>query len=167
MCEKFPKGNDDVYCDSVLCWHRTGVCGNVLLQVPNLVTPLSENPQRVLEKSNHDQETTNHRQVRFQRLRVDFDIILDCFAESFDLLERVIWIRCSISRRRARIGKTVWVGAVVGLRAGYVDSRRHDGARGSRSLATNVSVVTTWLAYVSLKVAPLLRFNHFPIKFYN
>lgn len=73
------------------------------LQVPDLITPLGENSERVLQESNHNQETPNCRQVRFQGLRVDFDIILDRFAESAKLLKRVFGVSRTVARRLAGV----------------------------------------------------------------
>ena len=73
------------------------------LQVPDLITPLGKNSERVLQESNHNQETPNCRQVGFQRLRVDFDIVLDRFAQSAKLLERVFWVGRTVARRLAGV----------------------------------------------------------------
>ena len=100
---------------------------NALLQEPNLVAPLGQDSQRVLQKGDDNQETTNCRQMRFQRLRVNLNVVLDLFANGAKLLDRVVGIGSSVSGRRTRVGQAVWVRAEIGLRASDVDSRRHGG----------------------------------------
>ena len=52
---------------------------NLRLQKPQLVAPLREDTDSILNERHNDQETSNRRQMRPQRLRVYLDIVLDLF----------------------------------------------------------------------------------------
>lgn len=67
------------------------------LQIPDLVIPLGHNSQGILQESHNNQETTNGRQMGFQGLRVDCDIVFDSLAESSQFFDRVVGIRGSVA----------------------------------------------------------------------
>lgn len=117
---------------SALLAENQGTGIYALLQVPNLITPLRHNPQCILQERNHNQETTNCRQMGFQRLRINLDVVLYRLAERSELLERVVGVGGSVAWGGARVGEPMWVGIVVGLRASNADSRRHGGKGQSR-----------------------------------
>lgn len=53
---------------------------HILLQVPNLVSPLGHDSECILQEGNHDEKTPNCRQMGFQWLGVDLDVVLDSLA---------------------------------------------------------------------------------------
>ena len=67
-------------------------CNNTLLKVPVLVTPLGCDSEGILDKSDHNEETTNCRKMRFQGLRVDIDHIFDFGGICPNLLDGIVWI---------------------------------------------------------------------------
>ena len=78
-----------------------------------------------------------------QRLRVNFDVVLDCFTKSPQLLERVVGICGSVSCRWTRVWETMGVSVVVGLRTRNIDSWRHGGGWNTK-LKWLTCQVTTW-----------------------
>jgi len=70
---------------------------SVSLQIPDLVIPLGRDSQRILQEGHDDQETTNGRQMGFQRLGVDLDIVFDVLAESAQLFDRVVGVGGSVA----------------------------------------------------------------------
>jgi len=64
----------------------------VLLQIPKLVTPLRQDPQRVLEKGDDDKKAADSRQVGLQRLRVDRGVVLDLLAECLQFFHGVVGV---------------------------------------------------------------------------
>jgi len=70
---------------------------SVSLEIPDLVIPLGHNSQCILQESDNDQKTADGRQMGFQRLRVDFDIIFDTLAENSQFFDRVIGVGRSVT----------------------------------------------------------------------
>jgi len=70
---------------------------SVFLQIPDLVIPLGRDSQRILQEGHDDQETTNGRQMGFQRLGVDLDIVFNVLAESPQLFDRVVRVGGSVA----------------------------------------------------------------------
>jgi len=70
---------------------------SVSLQIPDLVIPLGHDSQRILQESHNDQETTNGRQMGFQGLRVDFDIVFHSLAENSQFFNGVVGICGSVA----------------------------------------------------------------------
>lgn len=68
-----------------------------LLQIPDLVRPLGYDSQRILQERHNDQETTNGRQMGFQGLRVDLNIVFDRLAESSQFFDRVVGVGGSVA----------------------------------------------------------------------
>lgn len=68
-----------------------------LLQIPDLVTPLGHDSQCILQESYNDQEPTNGRQMGFQRLGVNFNIVFNSFAESSQFFDRVVRVGGSVA----------------------------------------------------------------------
>lgn len=71
------------------------------LEVPKLVIPLCHNPQSILIERDYDQEPADSGQMRFQRLRIYLDGIFDLFSNCSNPLERMVWVSCSVTCRRA------------------------------------------------------------------
>lgn len=55
------------------------------MQIPELVTPLGHNSPRIFKESNNDEKTANGRQVRFEGLRVNFNVVFDLSRNSAKL----------------------------------------------------------------------------------
>lgn len=58
----------------------------VFLEIPVLVSPLSENAKGILNKSHDNEETTNCREMRLEGLRVNLDHVLNLGGISSDFL---------------------------------------------------------------------------------
>ena len=71
------------------------------LEVPNLVSPLCHDTQRVLQERPHDQKATNGGKVGLKGLRVDVDVVLNGASENAKLFEGVIGIGCSVTGGRS------------------------------------------------------------------
>lgn len=102
----------------------------LLLQIPDLISPLSHDSQRVLQEGHNDQEASNCRQMGLQGLRVDLNIVFHRRAESPYFFEGVIWVGSAVARRRpCAVRQPMGIGIVgVGVRAGNVDSGGHGGS---------------------------------------
>lgn len=99
-----------------------------LLQVPQLVAPLSNNSQRILQERHNNKKTPNCWQMGFQRLRIDLDVVFNLFANSANLLEWIVRVGSPVTRGWPRIGQAMGVYAVGAcLWARYADSWGHGG----------------------------------------
>jgi hypothetical protein len=78
---------------------REQEAGHALLQIPELVAPLRGDSERILEESDDDQETTDSWEMRPERLRINFDIILDLRSIVAELLDRIFWVCGPVARR--------------------------------------------------------------------
>ena len=67
---------------------------NSLLKIPQLVAPLRDNTDGVLDECHDDQEAADRGQMGLQGLRVYFYVVLDLFPELANFFERVVWV-CS------------------------------------------------------------------------
>ena len=72
--------------------------GNALLQIPELVTPLCGNPERIFEEGDDDQETTDGWEMRPERLGINFDVILDLLCIVAELFDGVFWVCRPVAR---------------------------------------------------------------------
>jgi hypothetical protein len=101
---------------------------SLLLQIPDLVSPLSQDSQRIFKERDDNHKTSNGRQMGLQWLRVNFNIVLHLLGESAQFLDWLVRVGSSVARGRARVSETVRVGVVVvRLRTCDTDSRRHGG----------------------------------------
>ena len=96
-----------------LKWAAKRAGENKLLEVPELVAPLRNNAQRVLEEGHNDQEATNGRQMGLQGLRVDVDVVLHLAGERTEFLNWVVRVSSPVACRRSRVGETMRVGLVA------------------------------------------------------
>ncbi len=71
---------------------------NALLQIPELVTPLRDNSERVFNESEYNQETADGWEVGPERLRINFDIILDLCCIIAELFDGVFWVCGPVAR---------------------------------------------------------------------
>lgn len=78
--------------------------GNALLKVPELIAPLRQDAQRVLEKGDNNKEAANCGQVGLQRLGVDLNIVFDLLAERLQLFQGVIGVGRSVTGGSSRTG---------------------------------------------------------------
>jgi len=69
----------------------------MLLQVPDLVPPLGHNPYCVLQEGYDNQEATNGRQMGFQWLGINFNVVLHLLADCAELFEWVIGVGCAVA----------------------------------------------------------------------
>ena len=115
-------------------WARRKQSRYLLLKVPVLITPLGRDPQGVFNKSDHDEETANGRQMRPQGLRVNVDHIFNFRRISSNLLERIIWVGWCSSLVRWRLStkavRIISIRGSIGVpcsvsRTCNVYSRRH------------------------------------------
>jgi hypothetical protein len=87
----------------------------VLLEVPKLVTPLGENAEGVLKEGDDDHEAADSGEMGLERLRVDFDMVLNLLSDGANLLERVVWVGGAVASGWARVCEAMWVGLVAAL----------------------------------------------------
>lgn len=64
----------------------------VLLEVPQLIAPLREDPQTIFDERHDDQESSHGRDVRLDGLRVTFDEIFDLAGDGLDLAQDVVFV---------------------------------------------------------------------------
>jgi len=70
----------------------------MLVQIPELVTPLCDNPKGILEESDDDEEATEGREVRPERLGINLDVVFDLLCIIAKLFDGVFWVCGSIAR---------------------------------------------------------------------
>jgi hypothetical protein len=73
--------------------------GHALLQIPELVTPLRGDSERIFEESDDDQETTDSWEMRPERLGINFDVILDLRSIVAELFDGIFWVCGPVARR--------------------------------------------------------------------
>ena len=73
--------------------------GNALLQIPELVTPLRDDSERIFEEGDNDQKTTDSWEIRPEGLRINFDVILNLLCIVAELFDRVFWVCRPVARR--------------------------------------------------------------------
>jgi len=107
------------------------------LQIPNLVTPLGENPQRVFQKGDYNEETTDGREVGTERLRVDLNEILDLGGDGTNLRNGVVRgaiggsVATSLVRGRTNVGGVGWRRAIDIDAAGHYERDGSERMQGS------------------------------------
>lgn len=82
---------------------------NIPLEVPDLVTPLGNDPQSVLEEGDDDHEPADGGEVWFEWLRVNLNIFLGHPRIRANFLERVVWVGCPVSSGGACVAHAVRV----------------------------------------------------------
>jgi len=71
---------------------------HALVQIPELVTPLRDNPKGILEEGNNDEEATEGREVGPKRLRINLDVVFDLLCIIAKLFDGIIWVCSSVTR---------------------------------------------------------------------
>jgi hypothetical protein len=98
----------------------------VFLKIPDLVAPLGDDSQRILQEGDDDEKPANRRQVGSQRLRVNVNVLLDRPPERLDFFHGIIGVGSSVTLRWARVGESVRVWGVAGrLGASDADASGH------------------------------------------
>ena len=106
---------------------------HVLVQIPELITPLREDPERILEESDDDEEATDCREVGPQRLRIYLDIVLDLLSIVAKFFDRIFWVGRPVAGRRPRITDPVRIRTITNtLWAGDTYTRGHLGEEQSK-----------------------------------
>ena len=105
---------------------RAKKAGHVLMQIPELVSPLRDNPERVLQESDYDEEAADCREMGPKGLRVYFHVVFDLFRVVAELFDRDFWVGGPVACRRLRITNPMRIRAVAdALWAGYIYAGRH------------------------------------------
>lgn len=86
---------------------------NEPLEVPELVAPLRDDAQGILEERYNNEEPANCWQVRFQRLCVDVNVVLNGVGKGSELFDWFVGVGCPVTRGRAGVGEAVGVGLVA------------------------------------------------------
>lgn len=71
------------------------------MQIPELVTPLRDDSERIFKEGDYNQETSDSWEVRPERLGVNFNVILDLLCIVSELFDRVFWVCRPVARRGA------------------------------------------------------------------
>jgi len=71
----------------------------MLLQIPELVTPLCDDPERILQEGDDYQKATDCWEMRSERLRIYLHIIFDLLRVVTKSFDRVLWVGGPVSRR--------------------------------------------------------------------
>ena len=96
------------------------------MQIPELITPLREDPERILEESDDDEEATDCREMRPQRLRIYLGVVFDLLSIVAKLFDRVFWVGGPVAGRRARITDAVRIRTITNaLWASDIYTRGH------------------------------------------
>ena len=113
------------------------------MQIPELITPLRDDPERILEESDDDEEATNCREMGPQRLRIYLDIVFNLLSIVAKLFDRVFWVGGPVSGRRTSITDPVRIRTITNaLLASDIYTRGHlrvggVGARGGKKTKRN------------------------------
>jgi len=85
----------------------------MLVQIPELVTPLCDDPERILKKSDDDEEATNCWEIGPEGLRVYLHVVLDLLRIVAKLFDRVFWLCGSVAGRGPGITNPMRIRAVT------------------------------------------------------
>jgi len=98
------------------------------VQIPELITPLRDDPERILEESDDDEEATDCWKMGPQRLRIYIDVVFDLLSIVAKFFDRVFWVGGPVAGRRPRIANPVRIRAITNaLGAGDTYTRGHLG----------------------------------------
>jgi hypothetical protein len=96
------------------------------VQIPELITPLRDDPERILQESDDDEEATNCREMGPQRLRIYLDVVFDLLSIVAKLFDRVFWVGGPVAGRRPRITDPVRIRTITNaLWASDIYTRGH------------------------------------------
>ena len=96
------------------------------MQIPELVTPLRDNPEGILQKGDYDEEATNCWEVGSQRLRIYLHVVFDLLRVVTKFIDWIFWVCGPVACRRSRITDPMRIRAVAdALWAGNVYAGGH------------------------------------------
>jgi hypothetical protein len=83
------------------------------VQIPELVTPLRDNPERILQKGDYDEEAADCGEVGSKRLRIYLHVVFDLLRVVTKFFDWMFWVCGPVAYRRPRVTNPMRIRAVA------------------------------------------------------
>jgi hypothetical protein len=83
------------------------------VQIPELIAPLRDNPERILEEGDDYEEATDCWEMGPQRLRINLHVVFDLLSIIAKFVNRVFWVGGPVSGRGSRITNSMRIRTIT------------------------------------------------------